>query len=146
MDFPRWSQVRGKLQSQARPDAVAVSRRASQADPKSRLRRKVMKQPCGSAVLRDNKIGAAIPVVIGHRRSALLSIDFDPRLLSGHSFELPCAVAPQQEPATRIKPGRVGSSGKKVLTEKNIFMAVAIEIGYVHPESGGQLGFQWQRH
>src|SRR6185503_17970041 len=99
-----------------------------QAYAQSRLSSRISKQSCFRSILCHDQIGSPVLVIIRRRRAALFAVDQDPALLSGHHTKAAISVAFQEQTTTRVISRSLRLRGEKVLAQKNVLVAIAIEI------------------
>ena len=145
MDLASWSDPAITLQSDHRPDGVAVAWGAHQPDAQAGFGAGVSVEPGLSAVLRDHDVGAPVVIEITQRQPALLAIHAQTALLAGHRRETPVTLSQQEQAASGILSRRVGLGAEKVLGQHEIFAAVAIQVGRAHPESRSHLRLDRER-
>ena len=87
----------------------------------------------------NGEIDTAIVVEVGGGGGALFAIDAQTGLIGGNGIKLAVAFAAQEQAASGIESREFGLRGEKVLTQENVFSAVAVEIGNSDGEGGCEL-------
>src|SRR5207253_9842427 len=100
-----------------------------------------------SAVLPDREIGSAIVVEITNRRAAALAVNVQGALPGWDCVKTAVAIATEQKTAAGVIPACRRRDAKKVLGGKDVFAAVAIEVGHGEAKNRGELRFhrEWPR-
>src|SRR5262249_10564467 len=113
---------------QLRPDSCRVAGRTCDAHTQSRLCPDVVKQPGRGTILTHRKVQAAVSGVVRVPSATLLAVDDEPGLLASDRLQAACAVTVQQQAAARVIARRRHRRRKEILAEKQIFVAIAVEI------------------
>src|SRR5579883_333962 len=115
MNFPRGSLAKAELKTQLRSDAGGIAGWTMQSNPKSRNGSGVMEQACGSSILGDGQVHAAVVVKIRNSRAALLAVNHKSGFPAGNRGEPGITQAFQKQSTPGVVSRDFRLSGKKVL-------------------------------
>src|SRR5260370_42557906 len=87
-----------------------------------------MEQLGGGAIFADGKVQSPITVVVGISSTTLLPIDDQTRPCAVDRLQLARAVAEQEETPAGVEPGDGDRCREEVLAQKDVFLAVTIEV------------------
>src|SRR5262245_46401863 len=95
-------------------------------------------------MLGDDEVHAAIPIKIGDRAAALLTVYFDARLERSQGTEPALPIAKQHQSDSGIVAGSLGINTEKILRQEYVLAPVSVKVGYAHSESRRELRFDGQ--
>src|SRR6266542_1498277 len=98
-----------------------------------------MEEPGRGGVLADREIEPAVSVVIRIRGTTLLAVDNQAGALPRDGLEPSFAISKHQQATAGIEAWRIDLGREEILREEDVFISVAIEIGYARIERRGQL-------
>src|ERR1051325_6217806 len=124
----RTGAARGIAHTHLGADGVRISGQTAQDDPESPPGALIRIKLGGRVVLRDSQVHAAVMIEVSQRGAPLFSINFHARDARIHRGESPLPTPAEPQTASAVVAGKVRSSSKKVLAEKQIFHSVPVEI------------------
>jgi hypothetical protein len=95
--------------------------------------------------LTNRQVGSPIGIKVRGGGASLLPGNLDARRRRSHRFEVSAPVSAEQQADPSIVTISFGSGVEKVLTQKNVFTSIAIEIRGDHTKCRRELRFQRQR-
>src|SRR5688572_3876402 len=111
-----------------RSDSFWIPRWTFQPHAQPRLAGRIAKQPGLRGVLRYHQVRTAILIVISHGGAALLAVNHDAALLAGHRAKPAAAVPFQNQTSARVVARNLRVRAEQILADKEVFVAVTIEI------------------
>jgi hypothetical protein len=145
MKFSHRARPLPKEEPHLRPNSRWISCRPIQPNAQAALSGAVPKQLCRRTILGDHQIRPPILVKVCDRSATLLAINFDAGLLAGHGLQPSRSITAQQQPAACVIARDFRLIGKKILAQKNVLMAVAIEISDADAERRSKLSLRGQK-
>lgn len=143
-DDLRGAGLAGNERSDDSADAVRISRRSDESDAQAGPGARVVQQLRGGAVLPDHQIHASILVVVPGGGAALFPIQGHSALVARNRGKATSTIAPEDQPASGIHAGVLGTDGEQVLRKEQVLRPIPVEIGNGDAERGGPLGFDGQ--
>src|SRR6266511_3814852 len=95
-----------------------------------------MEEPGRGGVLADREIEPAVSVVIRIRGTTLLAVDNQAGALPRDGLEPSFAISKHQQATAGIEAWRIDLGREEILREEDVFISVAIEIGYARRTPG----------
>src|SRR6266568_3041572 len=146
MDFVRWSRASVCiLQLNDGADALRIARGPFQANPNTRSGARVAIKSGRVSILPDCEVEPPVMIVVAQRRASAFPVDCEAAVLGRNRDESTASVAFQPESTSGIAAGGIRRDRKEILADKNVFVAIAVQIPDGDPEQGRQLSFRWQR-
>src|SRR5438552_473613 len=97
------------------------------------------------AVLSNCQIHPPISIVIAERSPSSLPIHFHAAHMTGNHFKLAPPISSQPDAPPRVIPCRLFVHSKKILTQKNVLLSVAVHVTHAHSKGGRVLRLARQR-
>src|ERR1043166_4877907 len=116
-----------------------------QSHTQTRRRGFVVKQFRFRAVLANRQVEATVGVIIACCCAALFAINQQTTLLSGHGCKSAMTIAAQEQTASGVVARSFAVRFKKVLREKKVFVAIAIEIAHGNSKCRRELRLDGKR-
>ena len=132
--------------AQLRADRVGIRCWAHDAHAQAGPGTAIPEEARRGAVLRHHEIEPAVGIVVGVCRTALIAVHGDPGAPVAQWQQSTRAVAQHQEAEPRIRARKTHHCLRKILSEKNVLVPVAIEICNVDRKSRCELRIARQRH
>src|SRR5437868_5039840 len=139
MKFARCSVPFAELQSQLSADSIPIAIGSDEPNTQAGSSAPISKEFQRCRVLGDHQIRAAVVVKVRHRRAALFAVYREPADGCGHGLEVAPAISTQPQAAPAIVTPGLTIDREAVLTEENVFVPIAVEVGYDRRKRGGQL-------
>jgi hypothetical protein len=146
VDFAHRTSTIAKQQFELCSYPVQVARRPAYAHSKARPRAGVVEEQGLRAVFTDCEIGSSVFIKITYRRAASFTINYQATQLTGHCFEMAMAIAAKQNATPGIAADRLRLHTEKVLSEKQIFVAITVEVTNANSKGRGELRFSRKDH
>jgi hypothetical protein len=139
MDFTDGARAITEQEADLGADGIGISGRTQEPNAQAGFSATVSEKLCFRGVLADNEVGPAILIEITDSGTATFAIDGETTQGTGNGFESAMAVSAQQNASAGVAPNGLGLNAKEILSEKDVFVTVAVEIGNSDTEGGGEL-------
>src|SRR6266700_2803289 len=146
MDFARRPHLPAELEAHHRSDGILIPIRPLETHPEARPGSHVVVELGFCAILRHNQIHPSVTIVVTQSGPALFSVNFDAAFLARNGLETAFAIPAKPQPAPGIQAIVLGSYGKEILRDEDIFVSVAIDVSHGQAERRSPLGLAGQWH